>query len=540
MVILSTVLGGIGLFILGMLLMTEGLKALAGNSLKTYLSKFTGGYFSAITTGAVITGIIQSSSAATLMTIGFASAGFLTFTQALGVVLGINLGGTGTSWILAALGLKLNLSLITFPLIGVGVFLRILSRKYSAHGTALIGFSLLFLGIDTLQQGMSGVAEIIDFAAFAQDNFLNRFILLFIGIIMTIIMQSSSAAVAVTLAALDASTISFIQAAVLVIGQNVGTTFKAGLATIGGSVLAKRTALGHILFNVITALGAFITLPVFIWLIDSINKLFNITDPTIELALFHTVFNVLGLIIILAFVNPFSALIFRLIPEQEEKIGKNLDVSVAEVVPVAIEATRKTLLAILNALLEYRHVLATKQIKPDFHEKISQVSESIQEVRYFLSKITTDKSQPETHENHLSIIHATNHLERLVKNINNTRFLETISNDANLSDLSTKLFSLMDILVNQKDLSSLVEIMETESYNFAEERKINRETIIEEIAQSRITPDEGLNKIDAYIWLDRLAYHLWRITVHLSGQKYPEHSEEYTLDEAMNSMEQIN
>ena len=100
--------------------------------------------------------------------------------------------------------------------------------------------------------------------------------------------------------------------------------------------------------------------------------------------------------------------------------------------------------------MEYRHVLATKQIKPDFHEKISQVSESIQEVRYFLSKITTDKSQPETHENHLSIIHATNHLERLVKNINNTRFLETISNDANLSDLSTKLFSLMDILVNQK------------------------------------------------------------------------------------------
>ena len=91
----------------------------------------------------------------------------------------------------------------------------------------------------------------------------------------------------------------------------------------------------------------------------------------------------------------------------------------------------------------------------------------------------------------------------------------------------------MDILVNQKDLSSLVEIMETESYNFAEERKINREIIIEEIAQSRITPDEGLNKIDAYIWLDRLAYHLWRITVHLSGQKYPEQSEEYAVDEGL-------
>ena len=158
---------------------------------------------------------------------------------------------------------------------------------------------------------------------------------------------------------------------------------------------------------------------------------------------------------------------------------------------------------------------------------MTQVSESIQEVREFLSKITTDKSHPETHDSHLSIIHSTNHLERLVKNINNTGFLEIIDNDDNLSRLSTKLFTMMDALANQEDLSSLVEMMEKNSYQFAEDRKINRDTIIEEIAQGKIPPDDGLNKIDAYIWLDRLAYHLWRITVHLSGKKSYGQSEQY-------------
>ncbi|NUM78660.1 Na/Pi cotransporter family protein, partial [candidate division KSB1 bacterium] len=266
---IPNLLGGIGLFLLGMILLTDGLKAVAGEALRRVLSRFVRGPFSALFSGATVTILVQSSSATTLTTIGFVSAGLLTFPQAVGVLFGANLGTTSTGWIVAVLGLKISVGKLALPLIGVGALLRLLTRdRLAAGGLALAGFGLIFVGIDTLQAGMAHLAERFDPSQLPGETFAGRMLLVVTGIAMTVVMQSSSAAVATTLTALHGGAIDLTQAAALVVGQNVGTTVTAALAGLGAVTAAKRTALAHILFNVITGVVALAILPHFVRLAD--------------------------------------------------------------------------------------------------------------------------------------------------------------------------------------------------------------------------------------------------------------------------------
>ncbi|HRP62814.1 MAG TPA: Na/Pi symporter, partial [Phycisphaerales bacterium] len=263
--------GGIGLFLLGMVLLTDGLKSLAGDALRGVLERFVRGPISGLAWGTGITALIQSSSATTLMTIGFVSAGLLSFNQSVGVIFGANLGTTSTGWIVSTVGLKLSMSAIALPMIGVGAVIRLLAPSgrgggfaWASLGIAIAGFGLIFVGIDTLQLGMSTLAERMNPADFPGPSLLGLPLLIIIGAVMTVVMQSSSAAVATTLAALHANAITLEQGAVLVIGQNIGTTVKAGLAAIGASIPAKRTAMAHVAFNVGSAVIALLALPVFL------------------------------------------------------------------------------------------------------------------------------------------------------------------------------------------------------------------------------------------------------------------------------------
>ena len=214
---ISNLIGGIGLFLLGMILMTDGLKALAGNALREWLSRFTGSKFKAVLTGVSITAVVQSSSVTTMATIGFVSAGLLSFTNAIGVIIGANLGTTSTGWIVSLLGLKLSIGQFILPLIGVGALLKLFSRGRTANiGIALAGFATIFVGIQTMQNGMTGLAEHIDLSQYSAAGIQARLLLVLIGAAITLVMQSSSAAVATTLTALAAGTISIEQAAALV------------------------------------------------------------------------------------------------------------------------------------------------------------------------------------------------------------------------------------------------------------------------------------------------------------------------------------
>ncbi|WP_096199652.1 Na/Pi cotransporter family protein [Bacillus sp. FJAT-45350] len=527
----SVVIGGIGLFLLGMTLMTDGLKALAGDALKRLLSKFTGGTFSAIFSGASITALIQSSSATTFMTIGFVSAGLLTFTQSIGVILGANLGSTSTGWIVSMIGFKVNMGVIALPLIGIGVFLKLFSKgKFAPHGMALAGFGLLFLGIDVLQQGMADVGDMFNLAAISGDSFLNKIILIFIGIAMTVVMQSSSAAVVTTLTALYTGAITFDQAAVLVIGQNVGTTVKAAIASIGSSVPAKRTAVAHILFNLLTGLVAFIALPLLVMLVFRISDWMSITDLSVSLAIFHTVFNVIGILLIVPFIGLFSKMVMKIIPDKGDSLTKHLDPSVATVTPVAIEASRRTLKKVTNVVVSAMiDLLKEKKMTATVQKKLDSAEAALVETRQFLSTITTDfasSTSRQDYKNHVAAIHAIDHLDRLIKATKETDFLVSLETDENLTGISSRMkVVLADVTMKLKDIDieELVQIVEENSASIAEARKKDRKRLLKKPAKNQVDVDTAIQKVHTLHWIDRLAYHLWRAIFHL--QPYDEKAE---------------
>lgn len=348
--LLATVAGGIGLFLLGMVLMTDGLKALAGDALRRVLARFTGNRLSAVATGMVATLVVQSSTATTVATIGFVSAGLLGFASAIGVIIGANLGTTSTGWMVSVLGLKFSIAAFAMPLVAVGALMRLLGRdRIAESGSVLAGFGLIFIGIEMLQGGMEGLAVHIDLAAFAGTGAWGRLALVGIGAAMTVVMQSSSAAVATTLAALAAGAIGTDQAAALVIGQNIGTTVTAAVAAIGASVAAKRTALVHVVFNLGAGVIAFLVLPLFV---DQVERLTGDdgsgADHAITIAAFHTTFNLLGALLFVPLIPQLAALATRLLPEHRPALTRHLDPALREVPALAIGAAVTTLRGVLG------------------------------------------------------------------------------------------------------------------------------------------------------------------------------------------------
>lgn len=343
--------GGIGLFLLGMQLMTDGLKRSAGQSLQYILKKSTQTPLRGIASGALITSMVQSSSAVTVATIGFVNAGLLNLTQAIRVSYGSNLGTTMTGWLVALIGFGVDIKVFALPSIGVGMMLSLFAMhsRVSALGKTLAGFGLFFLGIDLLKSGFSTMDESALLQAVAADGLWGVLGFVAIGFLMTLIMQSSSAAIAVTLTAAAGGVMDLQGAAAMVIGANVGTTSTAVLAAIGATSNAKRVAAGHVLFNVLTGLVALITLPLMLWLVEWFQQSMGMTSGTATfLALFHTLFNVLGI----AIMWPFTTLLVRFLQTQfraaEEDLAqpKYLDKTLIATPSLAHNALRHELLHI--------------------------------------------------------------------------------------------------------------------------------------------------------------------------------------------------
>jgi phosphate:Na+ symporter len=266
------IVGGIGFFLLGMAVMTDGLKALAGSALRTVLAKATTTSLSGTAWGAIVTLLVQSSSATTMTTIGLVSAGLLTFPQGLSLVFGANIGTTGTGWLVALLGVRISLTAYALPIIFAGALLKLIGKgRWAASGAAIAGFALILVGLTTLQQGMSGLAEQVEPAdlpavlgapdALWWSYLLGVLLLVAAGIVSTTVMQSSTAAITVTISALFAGAIGLDQALALVIGQNIGTATSSAMAAIGASKTAKRLAVAYIAFKLIAAAIAIILFP---------------------------------------------------------------------------------------------------------------------------------------------------------------------------------------------------------------------------------------------------------------------------------------
>src|SRR5262245_34892725 len=241
-----TLLGGLGLFMLGIHHLTEGLKGLAGDSLRRGLQRLVSNRLSAVASGTVFTALIQSSTAAILTVIGFVSAGLVTFSQAIGVIMGATLGTTSTPWLIAIFGFRLRIADAALPILGVGALLWLVAKgRTRSLGAILAGFGLLFTAIEYMQTWMANVSW--NLKAITGPGSL--WLLAGIGIVMTIVMQSSTAAAATTLVALNAGSLTFKQGCAMIVGQSVGTTATTALVMIGGGLAVRRAALGHILFR---------------------------------------------------------------------------------------------------------------------------------------------------------------------------------------------------------------------------------------------------------------------------------------------------
>ncbi|MDZ7343636.1 MAG: Na/Pi symporter [candidate division KSB1 bacterium] len=517
---IPNLLGGIGLFLLGMILLTDGLKAVAGEALRRVLSRFVRGPFSALLSGATVTMLVQSSSATTLTTIGFVSAGLLTFPQAVGVMFGANLGTTSTGWIVAVLGLKISVGKLALPLIGVGALLRLLTRdRLAAGGLALAGFGLIFVGIDTLQAGMAHLAELFDPSQLPGETFSGRLLLVAMGIAMTVVMQSSSAAVATTLTALHSGAIDLTQAAALVVGQNVGTTVTAGLACIGAATAAKRTAIAHILFNLITGIVALAILPYFVRLADALAHGLEDQPGALSLATFHTVFNVLGVLLLLPWTRGYARLIERFVPERGPALTRRLDATVATVAPVAIEATRLTLREIALVLSEYlQNMLRNKQGRPNT-EALQAVSRALDETRKFIGRVRSDPETKAEHQRHIGTLHAMDHLERLLESCREAKPAPWLERDAALAAAAGRLSEGLAAIapwLSGSETVAPVDHLATLSVSLAETRRTHRLAILEETAAGRADAGDTLARLEALRWLDRLGYHIWRAVHHLA------------------------
>lgn len=338
---LSLLAGGLGLFLLGMGMMTDGLKLAAGAGLQRILRTATHTRWQALGSGVLVTALVQSSSAVTVATIGFVNAGLLALSPALWVLFGANVGTTMTGWIVALVGLKFKIEALALPLVGVGVLLRLGAEggPRAAWGTALAGFGLLFLGIATLQQAFGGLGGQL---ALPQGSGIGTLLSqLGIGLVMTLLMQSSSAAMTVTLTAAHGGLIDAQGAAAVVIGANVGTTATALLATIGATPNARRAAAAHVLFNVVTGVVALLLLPWLIALLGAARQALGLpADPAVKLALFHTCFNLLGVALMWPVADRLAAVLQRHFRAGEGDAGqpRYLDDNVLAVPPLALDA----------------------------------------------------------------------------------------------------------------------------------------------------------------------------------------------------------
>ncbi len=334
-------LGGIGLFLLGMSLMTDGLKLAAGPALGRILTYSTKTRMRGLASGALLTALVQSSSAVTVAAIGFVNAGLLTLGQSLWVLFGSNVGTTMTGWLVALVGLKFKVDLLALPLIGIGMALR-LSGEHSrrgAAGLALAGFGVLFLGIDMLKDSFSGFTSGFTLNEF--EGMTGIALMVLSGILMTVLMQASAAALVLAFTAAESGMLGIEAAAAVVIGANVGTTVTALIAAIGATPNAKRAASAHVMFNVLTGIVALLLLPLLLMLVAELRELLELDPaPAAFLAMFHTVFNLLGVVLMWPLVNRLTHFLERRFrtAEEDDARPQHLDTNLLGVPTLALDA----------------------------------------------------------------------------------------------------------------------------------------------------------------------------------------------------------
>ena len=551
--------------------MTDGLKALAGSALRRVLTKAAATPLRGTFWGAVITLLVQSSSATTMTTIGLVSAGLLTFPQGLSLVFGANIGTTGTGWLVAMFGVRVSLTAVALPIVFVGALLKLVGRgRWSAAGSAIAGFALILVGLTTLQQGMGGLAEQLhpeDLPSVLGEAGVGWWsgawgvmVLVVAGIVMTTVMQSSTAAIAVTLSALYAGAVGLDQAVALVIGQNIGTATSSAMAAVGASSTAKRLAAAYIAFKLIAAAVALVLFPIVIRLMLRAS---GSIDPVTLLAAYHTGYNVVGVGILLPLMGPFTRMIERIVPERGSVFTRGLDPASLASPAVAVEAVRRTVALVLESLCSSAAIGLEKPGRDGTIQSIvdavtvHRTSDALQQARAFLSKVNGPLEFEEEQRWFISTLHALDHTVRLAEAAEETvKVTITIDNpserhaaalcanamrsaaaiaahiahlhlppdespDLELQHTAIPGMSGVNSIDRGEPLAisneEVVEGLERCSNELAALLSTHRRTTLDSVASGTLTANGAIASVDAVRLLDRLAHHAWRASVHLTA-----------------------
>jgi phosphate:Na+ symporter len=432
-------LGALGVFLYGLKVMSEGLQKAAGDRLRRILARATANPVAGTISGFLVTCVIQSSSATTVMVVGFCSAGLLSLYQSLGVIFGANIGTTITGWLVSLLGFKVKVAKFAIPIIGIGFFSQFIKRWKTPHrlGEAMVGFGLLFLGLSLLKSSIPNVKEAPEVMAMLQrfnaDSMGGRLLVVGVGAVLTMIFQSSSAMMAVTLTAAAKGLIGFPTAAALVLGENIGTTITANLAAIGAPLEARRAARAHFFFNIFGTIWVSVLFWPFLNFVDRLvpgdpygtgEAALLVAIPT-TVAMFHSVFNVTNTMLFLPFGRAFERFILWIEPGTKHKGDKELvylTTPFATAPELGIQAAEKEVDRMAKVCVrmidKIRKALAAKdESRSELVKDVikdEDVTDSLEhQINEYLANLTHERLSHDANRRVLSLLSMINDLERI-------------------------------------------------------------------------------------------------------------------------------
>ncbi len=546
-----TLIGALGLFLYGMKLMSEALQKVAGSKLRNFLAAMTSNRFMGVLTGLSITAIIQSSSATTVMIVSFVNAGLLTLTESVGVIMGANIGTTVTAWIISILGFKVKMSVLAYPIIGIG-FPLIFSKKTrnQSWGQVLFGFALLFIGLESLKTSVPNIGdnpEILEFLKHYTDmGLVSSLIFLLIGTLLTVVIQSSSATMALTLVMCNNGWISFDSAAAMVLGENIGTTITANLAAIVANFSAKRAARIHLLFNVVGVIWILAVFPFFLKGVDAITQsvtgksAFTSTDAVpIALSFFHTFFNIINVLLQIWFVKYLVVLVQKFVPEKEDELEFKLKyikfgmLSTSELsllqakkeILVYAQQSKKLFGRLINMLNEKNERKLIKQF-----EKIELGEDKSDEMEVsiakYLTKVAEGELSRQSSKNISSMLRIVDEIESIgdsCLNIARSMYRIHQKKEKLTPDMKEKLLGMFALL--EKAMDIMIENLNKNNYDvdkFATEtieKKINRfrnnlrKENVEDIENEKYSYQIGTLYKDMFSELEKMGDYIYDVTM---------------------------
>jgi phosphate:Na+ symporter len=550
-------LGGLGLFLFGMKIMSEGLQKVAGKKMRQILAMVSNNRFVGCGVGTIVTSVIQSSSATTVMLVSFVDAGLMTLTQAIGVILGANIGTTVTAQLIA-----FKITNYALPAIAAGVLLKFFigRRKWKYVGDVLLGFGLVFFGLVTMKAGFAPLKDspafISFFTRFNADNLGGMLLCVLAGTVLTMILQSSSATVGITMAFAMEGLLGFEASVALILGENIGTTITAQLASIGTNVNARRTANAHTLFNVIGVLLIIFFFPLFLQLVEWLTSTFlGIGPPDLiiagekpniarYIANSHTMFNVISAIFFLLVLPYLVKVTIWLTPgkKEEEKLDelrhiKYLDTKFVDMPSAAIGQARAEIVRMGEAV----QVMYDDVIKSFKERKLKELSKwrkreddldnLLREITQFLVHVVQESISPEESKEITSLMRMANNLERIGDAIENIAQLseELIEEDLYFSEgavhdhelISTEVRKFLGVVIEgirneDSQIMILAQKLEDNIDHMREEMKRNH---IMRLQSTACAVDPGLVFVDILTAFEKIGDFCYNISQAVAGLK---------------------